>query len=1095
MSRFCFKKANACRSNSFTLQLLRQSSCPDARHCMIARCDFPLPNSRNIREQSPKSPHKFFDPPALKMLFAKHLRSRQKSQTKTMTGFFRASNVRAPKCACLCQQAVVQCASAGSIRSKNMDQCSRSKLNLLSDLADRAWLREFSVSFVCQIYPRLLAQQVPRVHKRHVRSPINLQKTSEPCPMELLRAPKGQTVSKRGLDHLLHLLSQEMFESFRTNTSFYHATSKSLQEEHSSIATGIRWVKASFVAIGVSGVTSSWTVAATTRIGDPFQEATCVVILCQHWQLPAAQPPRLLRNASSRSLQYFASPVSCAETKHDLLRLWGHIISKRHSQQLQECASCGRVCAKAWDMLENDTPVCLTFASARRKLGVTCGWNPLGCVVPAPPRFTLLCRQAFSMRAWEFENGEVKNQKKWSKSVLAKCAGAFSAEALAAGPFDCISRLCGLLLGLISRECRCQAQDGAAWSKHCSTRVRSTTLFLVDFCFKRNRDDELVVQSAQHEGGFGSKRKLLESNTLRFDGMTFGQMLRSAIRAHVNYSLQGFEKGGGSVPAFVFRRQLCLGGMHWRDRWIEHSSLVLVLKSPISKCFQLQAHQIQTRTIGTPAAWAAAQHGLCFTNLTLPNEPTTKLAVATGTVHRLDAVAFCSLFRQKVLQQTIVSRPPRQSKAILEQNSFSKALVLLKMISCAHLGRLAQLNLQSVGHRRGMMNMPMEQSIPIRQFRLENTRRAPWMSGSFVFSKSGLHKAKSTGKACAVQTSSDLTFQYLHQISQRPYDWCFPVWMLCLYKTTPGESLCCFSMQGGFVGRVELVPSRLPALYVASASFSSLQQQHSSQSNTKAIIIAPSHQCRVGSESKWRNSVGFTDSDAHLVICKSCALKCGWLGPGSVSFSKHLGCKALMSCALGRIGVISKTQVPIQATDFSSPFAELLFFSIEPWAFEATLSRRGSCQVDESYRTTMHGLLRLKSCRSKLRLELCIHIVASTVHSKCLSEQILDENLQFHDCNVMIPWNSRNSKTTFGDAFPPRRTPTTSASNTLLLCRIASKSCKPNLSPTWLLGLFGCVWQQFFALHMFALCYLLYLYIMFAHVCSHDINFDLHDIV
>lgn len=959
---------------------------------MIARREIPLPNSHHIRKQSPKSPHKFFDQLALKTLFAKHVRSRQKSQTKTMTGFFKApSNVRAPKCACLCQQTVVHHASAGSIRSKNMDQWFRSKLNLLSDLADRAWLRGFSlVSFVCQIYPRFLAQQVPRT-RRHVRSPINFQKTRGPCPMELWRATKGQTVSKRGLDHLLHLLTQEMFESFRTSTSFYHATAKSLQK-----ATGLWCAKASFVAIGASGVTSSRTVAATTPIGDPFQDATCIVILCQHWQLPTARPPRLFQNVSSRSLQ---------------LRLWGHTISKRHSQQSQECVRCGRVCARAWDMFENDTPFCLTFTSSRRKLGVTCGLNPWGCVGPAPPLFTVLCRQAFSIRAWEIENGEAKNQKKWFKSLVAECAGAFSAKTLAAGPFDCISRLCGLLLGLISGECGCQAQDGAARSKRCSTtRVRSTTLFLVDFCVHRHRDHELVVQSAQHEGGFGSKGKVLESNTSRLDGIAFGQMLRSAIRARVNYSLQGSETGGGSVPAVVFRKQL--GLMHWRDLWIEQSSLVLVLKS--IKCFQLQPHQLQVKTIGRAANFfSAAQHGLCFTNLTLPNEPTTKLASPAGTMHRLDSVAFCSLFRQKVWQQTMTwsaSRPQHQSKAILQQNSFSKALVLLKMISCAHLGRLTQLKLQLAGHRRGMMNMPMERSIPIRQFRLENMQRAPRMSGSFVFSKSNLHKAKSTGKACEVQ-SSDLTFHYLYRIAQRPYDWCFPVWMLCLYKTSPAESLCCFSMQGGFVGHVEAVLPRLPALHVASASFRSLKPQHSS-SKTRAIIIYPSQKCRDGSASKWSNSIGSIDSDAHLVICKSCALKWNWLGPNSVSSSKHLGCKALMSCALGRSGVISKTQVPRQATDFSSPFAELLFCSIGPSAFEATLSRQGcSWQVDEPDRTTMHGLLRLKSYRSNFRSKLCIHIVASTVHSKCVSEQILDENLQFHDCNVMMPWNSRNSKT------------------------------------------------------------------------------------
>lgn len=811
---------------------------------MIARREIPLPNSDHIRKQSPKSPHKFFDQLALKMLFAKHLRSRQKSQTKTMTGFFRApSNVRAPKCACLCQQTVVHHASAGSIRSKNMDQWFRSKLNLLSDLADRAWLRGFSlVSFVCQIYPRFLAQQVPRT-RRHVRSPINFQKTRGPCPMELLRTPKGQTVSKRGLDHLLHLLTQEMFESFRTTTSFYHATAKSLQEAQSSIETGLWCVKASFVASGVSGVTSSRTVAATTPIGDPFQEGTCIVILCQHWQLPTARPPRLFWNVSSRSLQYFTSPVPCAETRHDLLRvlrLWGHTISKRHSQQSQECVRCGRVCTRAWDMFENDTPFCLTFTSSRRKLGVTCRLNPWGCVGPAPSLFTVLCRQAFSIRAWEIENGEAKNQKKWFKSLLAECAGAFSAETFAAGPFDCISRLCGLLLGLISGECGRQAQDGAARSKRCSTRVRSTTLFLVDFCVHRHRDHELVVQSAQHEGGFGSKGKVLESNTSRLDGIAFVQMLRSAIRARVNYFLQGSETGGGSVPAVVFRKQLRLGRMHWRDLWIEQPSLVLGLKS--IKCFQLQPHQLQVKTIGRAADFfSAAQHGLCFANLTLPNEPTTKLASPAGTMHRLDSVAFCSLFRQKVWQQTMTwsaSRPQHQSKAILQQNSFSKALVLLKMISCAHLGRLTQLKLQLAGHGRGMMNMPMERSIPIRQFRLENMQRAPLMSGSFVFSKSSLHKAKSTGKDCEVQ-SSDLTLHYLYRIAQRPYDWCFPVWMLCLYKTTPAESLCCFSMQGGFVGHVEAVLPRLPALHVASASFRSLKPQHSSESKTRAIIISP----------------------------------------------------------------------------------------------------------------------------------------------------------------------------------------------------------------------------------------------------------------
>ena len=202
---------------------------------------------------------------------------------------------------------------------------------------------------------------------------------------------------------------------------------------------------------------------------------------------------------------------------------------------------------------------------------------------------------------------------------------------------------CGLLLGLISGECGCQAQDGAARSKRCSTtRVRSTTLFLVDFCVRRHRDHELVVQSAQHEGGFGSKGKVLESNTSRLDGIAFGQMLRSAIRARVNnYSLQGSERGGGSVPAVVFRKQL--GLMHWRDLWIEQSSLVLVLKS--IKCFQLQPHQLQVKTIGRAAdLFSAAQHGLCFTNLTLPNEPTTKLASPAGTMHRLDSVAFCSLF-------------------------------------------------------------------------------------------------------------------------------------------------------------------------------------------------------------------------------------------------------------------------------------------------------------------------------------------------------------------------------------------------------------------------------------------------------------------
>ena len=832
MSRFRFKQANACRSNNCTLQLLRQSSCPDARGCLIARREIPWPNSHHIRKPSPKCPpYKVFDQLALKMLFAKHLRSRQKSQTKTMTGFFRApSNVRAPKCACLCQQTVVQCALVGNIRSKNMDQWFRSKLNLLNDLADRAWLRGFSlVSFVCQIYPRFLAQQVPRT-RRHVRSPINFQKTSGPCPMELFRTPKGQTVSKRGLDHLLHLLAQDMFESFRTTTSFYHATAKSLQEAQSSIATGLWCVKASFVAIGAIGVTSSWTVAATTPISDPFQEATCVVILCQHWQLPTARPPRLIRNVSSRSLQYFTSPVPCAETKHDLLRLSGHTISKRHSQHSQECVRCGRVCAKTWDMFENDTPFCLTFTSSRRKPGISCGLNPWGCVGPAPPLFTVLCGQAFSIRAWEIENGEAKIQKKELKSLLAECAGAFSAETLAAGPFDCISKLCGLLLGLISGECGCQAQDGAARSKGCSTtRVRSTTLFLVDFCVHRNRDEELVVQSAQHEGGFGSKGKVLESNTSRLDGITFGQMLRSAIRARVNYSLQGSETGGGSVPVAVFRKQLGLGRMHWRDLWIEQSSLVLVLKS--IKCFQLQPHQLQVKTIGRAADWGAARHGLCFTNLTLPNQPTTKLASPAGTMHRLDSVAFCSLFRQKVSQQTMASRPQHQSKAILQKNSFSKALVLLNMISCAHLGRLAHLKLQLAGHRRGVMNMPMERSIPIRQFRLENMRRAPWMSGSFVsFSKSGLHKAKSTGKA------SDLTFHYLYRIAQRPCDWCFPVWIVCLYTTTPRESLCCFSMQGGFVGRVEPVLPRLPALHVASASFSSLKPRHSSETKTKAII-------------------------------------------------------------------------------------------------------------------------------------------------------------------------------------------------------------------------------------------------------------------
>lgn len=854
------------------------------------------------------------------MLFAKHVRSRQKSQTKTMTGFFKApSNVRAPKCACLCQQTVVHHASAGSIRSKNMDQWFRSKLNLLSDLADRAWLRGFSlVSFVCQIYPRFLAQQVPRT-RRHVRSPINFQKTRGPCPMELWRATKRQTVSKRDLDHLLHLLKKCL-------NPFGQARPSIMQQPRVYRKRSQLWcVKASFVAIGASGVTSSRTVAATTSIGDPFQDATCIVILCQHWQLPTARPPRLFQNVSSRSLQ---------------LRLWGHTISKRHSQQSQECVRCGRVCARAWDMFENDTPFCLTFTSSRRKLGVTCGLNPWGCVGPAPPLFTVLCRQAFSIRAWEIENGEAKNQKKWFKSLVAECAGAFSAKTLAAGPFDCISRLCGLLLGLISGECGCQAQDGAARSKRCSTtRVRSTTLFLVDFCVHRHRDHELVVQSAQHEGGFGSKGKVLESNTSRLDGIAFGQMLRSAIRARVNYSLQGSEPGGGSVPAVVFRKQL--GLMHWRDLWIEQSSLVLVLKS--IKCFQLQPHQLQVKTIGRAANFfSAAQHGLCFTNLTLPNEPTTKLASPAGTMHRLDSVAFCSLFRQKVWQQTMTwsaSRPQHQSKAILQQNSFSKALVLLKMISCAHLGRLTQLKLQLAGHRRGMMNMPMERSIPIRQFRLENMQRAPRMSGSFVFSKSNLHKAKSTGKACEVQ-SSDLTFHYLYRIAQRPYDWCFPVWMLCLYKTSPAESLCCFSMQGGFVGHVEAVLPRLPALHVASASFRSLKPQHSS-SKTRAIIIYPSQKCRDGSASKWSNSIGSIDSDAHLVICKSCALKWNWLGPNSVSSSKHLGCKALMSCALGRIGVISKTQVPRQATDFSSPFAELLFCSIGPSAFEATLSRRG----------------------------------------------------------------------------------------------------------------------------------------------------------
>lgn len=898
-----------------------QTRCPDARGCMIARREIPLPNSDRIRKQSPRSPHKFFDQLALKMLFAKHLRSRQKSQTKTMTGFFRApSNVRAPKCACLCQQTVVHHASAGSIRSKNMDQWFRSKLNLLSDLADRAWLGGFSlVSFVCQIYPRFLAQQVPRT-RRHVRSPINFQKTRGPCPMELWRvwrATKGQTVSKRGLDHLLHLLKKCL--------NPFGQARPSIMQQPRVYRKRLWCVKASFVAIGASGVTSSRTVAATTVIGDPFQDATCIVILCQHWQLPTARPPRLFQNVSNRSLQ---------------LRLWGHTISKRHSQQSQECVRCGRVCARAWDMFENDTPFCLTFTSSRRKLGVTCGLNPWGCVGPAPPLFTVLCRQAFSIRAWEIENGEAKNQKKWFKSLVAECAGAFSAKTLAAGPFDCISRLCGLLLGLISGECGCQAQDGAARSKRCSTtRVRSTTLFLVDFCVHRHRDHELVVQSAQHEGGFGSKGKVLESNTSRLDGIAFGQMLRSAIRARVNYSLQGSEPGGGSVPAVVFRKQL--GLMHWRDLWIEQSSLVLVLKS--IKCFQLQPHQLQVKTIGRAANFfSAAQHGLCFTNLTLPNEPTTKLASPAGTMHRLDSVAFCSLFRQKVWQQTMTwsaSRPQHQSKAILQQNSFSKALVLLKMISCAHLGRLTQLKLQLAGHRRGMMNMPMERSIPIRQFRLENMQRAPRMSGSFVFSKSNLHKAKSTGKACEVQ-SSDLTFHYLYRIAQRPYDWCFPVWMLCLYKTSPAESLCCFSMQGGFVGHVEAVLPRLPALHVASASFRSIKPQHSS-SKTRAIIIYPSQKCRDGSASKWSNSIGSIDSDAHLVICKSCALKWNWLGPNSVSSSKHLGCKALMSCALGRIGVISKTQVPRQATDFSSPFAELLFCSIGPSAFEATLSRRG----------------------------------------------------------------------------------------------------------------------------------------------------------
>ena len=188
--------------------------------------------------------------------------------------------------------------------------------------------------------------------------------------------------------------------------------------------------------------------------------------------------------------------------------------------------------------------------------------------------------QCFAGRPFPYVPGKLKTGKPKTKRnglrvSSAECAGAFSAKTLAAGPFDCISRLCGLLLGLISGECGCQAQDGAARSKRCSTtRVRSTTLFLVDFCVHRHRDHELVVQSAQHEGGFGSKGKVLESNTSRLDGIAFGQMLRSAIRARVNYSLQGSETGGGSVPAVVFRKQL--GLMHWRDLWIEQSSLVLV---------------------------------------------------------------------------------------------------------------------------------------------------------------------------------------------------------------------------------------------------------------------------------------------------------------------------------------------------------------------------------------------------------------------------------------------------------------------------------------------------------------------------------------
>lgn len=152
----------------------------------------------------------------------------------------------------------------------------------------------------------------------------------------------------------------------------------------------------------------------------------------------------------------------------------------------------------------------------------------------------------------------------------------------------------------------------------------------------------------------------------------------------------------------------------------------------------------------------------------------------------------------------------------------------------------------------------------------------------------------------------------------------------------------------------------------------------------------------------------------------------------------------------------------------------------------------------------MHGLLRLKSCRSNFRSKLYIHIVASTVRSKCVSEEILDENLQFHDCNVMMPWNSRNSKTNLvmlplRDPHPPLPRAT--------LCCFAGLQLSP-ASQTFLR--LGCLaylvlfanslcCARVCAGYTFAICipmpYSLYLFIMLAYVCSHDMNFDLHDIM